>query len=190
MHPILTAHLATPDAHQVGVRLGHLHVIDDARRRHVQRAHARGVGFEFAQPFGADHFQPFDPVGRAAAMEFLQPRQFIFRRSHDDLAAAFVWNVVPIAEVGQQLSAPHARLGLERAGLVIDAGVDDSAVVAGLMRRQPVLFFEHARTNARILAGDFQGGRQAENATADHTDVIRVGHTAAVLAEVPIFVCV
>ena len=57
----------------------------------------------------------------------------------DDLAAAVVGNAVLLAEAVHGLAARDAVARFERARLVVEAGMDDAAVVAGLVGGQAVL---------------------------------------------------
>ena len=54
------------------------------------------------------------------------------------------------AEVADQVAATGAQLGLEAAGPVVDPGVHDAGVVAGLVGREAVLLLEdHHRVPGR-----------------------------------------
>ena len=48
--------------------------------------------------------------------------------------------------------ALHAEPRLERAGRVVDAGVEHAAVVAGLVLADARLFVEHPQPQARVAA--------------------------------------
>ena len=83
------------------------------------------------------------------------------------------------AELPQHRSAPTAEPGLERAGLVVEAGVDDAAVVPGLVGRDAVLLVEHGDLGAREPARHLTRHGEAEDARADDTDAepgVALGH--------------
>src|SRR5438270_478612 len=76
-------------------------------------------------------------------------------------------------------SSAVARRSVPRfvgAGLVVDAGVDDAAVVAGLVVRDVGLFFEQDEPRAWRPVEDGARRRQPDDAAADDRDV--VGHGA------------
>src|SRR3970040_356483 len=80
-------------------------------------------------------------------------RRLRLARRDDDLAAQLVADAVLVAEAHQLLSAGDAVLRLQRAGRVVDAGVDDAAVVAALVRRQRLFLLDDADPQARVLLG-------------------------------------
>ena len=89
------------------------------------------------------HAQALQPVLLAALVEGAQALQFGFIHRHDQLAADFVGDAVVAAEGGHFLDAGDGQTGLERAGLVIKAGMEHAAVVAGLMAADVGLFFQN-----------------------------------------------
>jgi len=72
-----------------------------------------------------------------------------------------------IAEVFGGFGAPTAELGFETAGRVVDAGVDDAAVMAGLMLRNSVFFLEDDDAGAGALLEQLARGRETDDAGAD-----------------------
>ena len=79
------------------------------------------------------------------------------------------------AVVAQQQPAARAQLGLEAAGSVVDPGVDDAGVVAGLVCGEPVLLLEDHDPGAGPAAAELAADREAEDAPADDADR-RVAH--------------
>ena len=65
-----------------------------------------------------------------------------------------------------------AELRLERAGLVVDAGVDDAAVVAGLVGGELGLLLADDERTATGALQQRPRGRQADDAAADDRDVV------------------
>ena len=76
--------------------------------------------------------QPAHAVLAPAPLELAETAQLALVARHDQLAAALVGDGVLLA-VGVHLPRPgDAQPGLERTGLVVDAGVDHAAVGAAL----------------------------------------------------------
>ena len=71
----------------------------------------------------------------------------------------------------QFLGAAHTGLGFERAGPVVDAGVDHAAVVAGLVAGQPVFFLHNGECDSGQAVAEFQSGGQTDNTAANNTDI-------------------
>src|ERR1700688_2508161 len=98
-------------------------------------------------------------------------------RGHDDLAADVVWNAVLAAEVNHGRGSGDAEAGLQGSGLVIDAGVNDAAVVSALVASDTVFFLEEQEPQVGKTARDFERDAKADGATADDDHVVaRVGH--------------
>src|SRR5690606_39753943 len=76
------------------------------------------------------------------------------------------------------LCAPATQLGLAAAGLVVDPGMDDAAVVASLVRAQlrRLLHQQQAGTGAPLE--QLQGGRGADDPSADHAEVVQIGRAS------------
>src|SRR5919201_1007831 len=79
-----------------------------------------------------------------------------------------------LAELEQHLRASAAELGLERTGRVVNAGVDDAAVMAGLMPADLGFLLEDHEVETWSLLQELARGGQADNAGANHHDVM--GH--------------
>src|SRR5689334_8158339 len=82
------------------------------------------------------------------AAEFGQARQLLLVRGNDQLAAEAVGDLLLVAIPDQFGPAGDAEAGLERARLVVDAGVDDAAVVAGLVLPDLRLLLQHHQARA------------------------------------------
>ena len=81
----------------------------------------------------------------------------------------------------EQRGAAHAELGLQRARRVVDPGVDDARVVAGLVGRRPRLLLEHADALGGAAAAQLAGDGEADDATADDGDVAARGSRGVAL---------
>ena len=67
-------------------------------------------------------------------MKILQPPQFRLVGGDNHLAALLKFNLVFFAEFDHVIKASNAELGLMRPWSVIDSGVHNAAIVAGLVR--------------------------------------------------------
>ena len=108
----------------------------------------------------------------------LQTRQLALVGRHDDLPARFPADPVIVAELLHQPGALDAQSGLERSRLVIRAGVDDAAVVTGLMGAETRLLVEDDEAEAWNRFGQGERRGQPDDPTTDQRDISRLGHAA------------
>src|SRR3974390_2210944 len=127
---------------QLGVLVGDVFVIHDAGGGHEQGADAVGVRFKFAELVALEQAQAGDSVGDSALMQFLKARDFVGSGGDDQLAALLVGNGVLGAEALHGGASGDAVARLERAGAVVEAGVNDAAVVSGLVGGDAVFFLD------------------------------------------------
>ena len=143
------------------------------------------MGFDFPQALGADDFQSLDAVGDAALVQVFQAAQFGLVGSHDDLAAAFIFDFVFIAKAQQLLHPGDAEIGFVRAGAVVNAGMDYAAVVAGLVGRQLRFFFQHRHPQAGETLRQVHGGGKPDDAPADDGGVVLSRVHIAAASQIP-----
>ena len=110
----------------------------------------RAWGSSCSMPAASMPAQAGHAVGLAAALELVQAVQLGGVGRDDHLAAALVRDAPLLAVLVHLARALDAQAGLERAGRVVDAGVDHAGVVAGLMRADLGLALEHAHRRARV----------------------------------------
>src|SRR5207249_5528830 len=116
----------------IGVRGCHLRVVDDARVGRPEGTHADAVGLDLVEPFRSDSFQPGHAVRHPPPVELLQADHLGPIAPDDDLAAAPELDPFLLAVLVELGRAGDTGLRLERAWRVVNTGVDDTAVVAGL----------------------------------------------------------
>ena len=92
-------------------------------------------------------------------------------RDHE-LAADLVGDAPLPAVLDHRHPAGRAQPGLLRAGLVVDAGVDDAGVAPGLVPGDPVLLVEHDDGQRRLGLAQRPGGRQPDDARADDDGLV------------------
>ena len=146
--------------------------VDDPRLRRVQRREACRFGLDLADLGRPDAAQPRHAVLGRAPLELVEARQVGVAHRHDELPARLRLDPIRGAVLVQPVGARPAQLRLQRARLVVDALVDDAAVVRGLVRAQRRLALEHQHLAPaqRQLARR----RQPDDAAADDRDVM--GH--------------
>ena len=119
----------------------HARVVDDAGLRHEQPGDAaRRAGSSSRISSGPSRRMPREAVGAAAPLELVERRQLAppwSRRPPCRSARA----AMPCSAQKRymQLAALDAVARLQRAGLVVEAGVDDAAVVPALVAAEPRL---------------------------------------------------
>ena len=80
------------------------------------------------------------------------------------------------AEVAEQAEAAAAQARLQRAGGVVDPGVDHAAVVGGLVLGQGHLLLQHHHLRLGLGDHELAGGGQTEDPAPDDD----VAHAAAI----------
>ncbi len=118
-----------------------------------------------------------EAVGAAAALQLVEPRHLPGVDRHHQLAAPPVGQPLLVEEAVEGLAAGGAQPRLRRARRVVEPGVDDPGVVAGLVGRQPLLGLEHGEAQA-VTLGERQRRGQADDAAAGDDDVEAVGQGA------------
>ena len=164
--------LAARRPHVVGQRVRDAGEVDDRRRGRVQRRDAGGVRLDLAQPV---RVEPAQARGRRSprrgAASSSSPGSSDSSRRDDHLAAALVGDAARVAVLGQLAHALDAQARLQRAGHVVDAGVGDARVVAGLVVGEPVLALEHDDAAAGVAARQLARDGEAEDPAAHDGDV-------------------
>ena len=81
------------------------------------------------------------------------------------------------AEIYHGSGSGDAQPRLERAGLVIDTGVDDSAVMSALVLSDVEFFLQEQEFGARESLRDYARDGESDDASADDDGVVvGVGH--------------
>jgi hypothetical protein len=145
--------------------------VDDAGRGRQQRVMAGKCRLQRGELDGVDPAQIVHAVGARALGDRLQRRRL--RRSAGDhqLAAARVAYPVLRAPGVQALAALHAQAGLERAGRVVQPGVDHLAVARADAGAEGGLALDHHHLASG--AGEAVGAGEADHASADHYGIDR-----------------
>jgi hypothetical protein len=163
--------LAAGGAHVVGERAGDRLEVHDRGLGRVQRLDAAHVRLDLRDLAGGNPPQALHPVGGAAALELVELRPLGLRHRDDQLAVAAGGQAARLAVVVELARALGAQAGLERAGRVIDAGVQDAGVVPGLMEADIGLALEHRDGAVRLPRQQLARDREADDAGTHHDDV-------------------
>ena len=99
-----------------------------------------------------------------------------------ELAARLVGDPVFVAESLGGLGATPAEVGLEAAGLVVDAGVDDAAVVPGLVAGEARLLLDQEHGGTRPDAAELERRRQPHDPAADDAEIVDHGAASVAVA--------
>ena len=143
----------------------------------TQGLQAARVRFDLAQLLGPNSAHANQSIGFPAPAQFFQTRAFIGVSSDDDLAADLVGYPVLTAELDHRGRTRNAKTGFQGTGLVIDAGVNDSAVVATLVLGYAIFFLEKQKLEARKTPRDFEGDPESHHTAADNDYVVaEIGH--------------
>ena len=126
---------------------------------------------ELAHPLRTDRLEALDAVLAGLRLERLEARQLVLRQGHDELADPLDLDPPLRAVRLERDLALAAEAGLERTRRVVQAGVDDAAVVAGLVGRELRLALDDQDPQPGPALEHLAGGREAEDPAADDEEV-------------------
>jgi len=137
----------------------------------MESADAFTVRLELAELVAVEQAEPFDAIGDAALVQLVQAWNLVWRGCHNQLAALLVRYSVLRTETLHGGATSYTIAGFQRAGAVINSGVDNTAVMARLMGGDAVLFFHNEQAFTRKAAGEFEGCCQPNDAGADDEEI-------------------
>jgi hypothetical protein len=76
------------------------------------------------------------------------------------------------AEVGHEPDSADGEAGFQRSGLVVEAAVEDAAVVRALVAAGAILFFKDANGCTGLADEQFTGCGQADDTAPDDDEVV------------------
>ena len=174
-HGAMSGNQAPALVHLLGERPRHRREVDDAGGRGVQAGHSARVGLELLYPVAVEPPQAGDPVRMPTALELVEPRQLVVARGDDDLAAALGRDAALVAVLVQQPRALDAQPRLERAGRVVDAGVDHAAVAPRLVHPDLAFLLENADAEPRAADQQLACHGQPDDPGTDDGEVALAG---------------
>src|SRR4030095_4816256 len=149
------ANIPSRRPHPGGVSLGDFLVVDNAGFRDAESFDSDGMGLELFEPLSSDYFQALQPVGHASTMKLIESWQLFLARCHDYFPAQFIRHRIFVAEFDQRFSSGDTAPGLQRSRAIVEPGMNDTAVVAGLVPGQLGFLFEDQKLRAGISIEDF-----------------------------------
>jgi len=133
-------------------------VVDDTFLGDTEGEEAGGMGFDFADLFRGEEVEAGEAVLLAAGVEVVKAREFGGIGGDDELAADFVADGVLLAEGEHLANAVDGKAGFRGAGFVVEAGVEDSGVVAGLVAADGGFLFKDGDLGVREAVLESEGG--------------------------------
>lgn len=167
---------------QLGVLCADFAVTYDSSRRDVNAGNTSDVGFDFTDLFGAQSLN-HQPILYAPLTKILQARQLVLFCGDDDFSTDLVFDVMLAAELHQRSVALAGKARFKAAGFVVNAGMDYSAVAAGLVKRQIVLLLKDDDFDAMLPPRQRHGYCQADDSAANNRAI--VFHETESLADDP-----
>src|SRR5205823_7604384 len=116
-----------------------------------------------------DHRQLLDAVGDAGLKQRFESGDFAAIGGDNELAALFVRHVVRAAELVEERPSFDTEPRLQRAGGIVDARVNDAAVVRAGFETRTRMFLEDA--DRQVAFRDRQRRGEARDAAADYSNV-------------------
>ena len=145
--------------------------LHDSRRRRPDGRRRLHVRLAPADEGAVDHLEVGDAVGVSPRRECFERPDLVCPSGDDQLAAPRAGYALLGAEGVQPLAPLDAEDGLQRVPRVIDAGVDDAAVVGAGLQPRARQTFDHAR---RVAAGRHRARRgEPDDDAADNRAVYR-----------------
>ena len=143
--------------------------IDDAGLGRPQGRNPRHRRLVAIDKGAIDDLEALDAVGVAALLQAFQLLDLAGIMRDDQLAAFLVRHAVPCAELVERVPAFHGEPGLQRPGGIINAGVDDAAVVGARVEARPPVPLEDA--DRETTPRHRPRRRQAGHSGANYRDV-------------------
>ena len=125
--------------------------VNDAGSWREYRAFAGDNGFSFSQLRLAEKCRRA-VVYLAALKEPVHSLKFIVVRRHQQLAALLVRHIEVTTKLHCRFNASMTEFGFQTIRLVVNTGVNDARVSAGLVTANAAFFFQHENACRRVLA--------------------------------------
>ncbi len=142
----------------------------------MQGGQAGGVRLDLLDLVPADAAQPWHSIHIRPGVERVEPFEVGLGNGDDELSALVVRKAALRAVLAEQGNATCAQLCFEAARCVVDAGMDDTGVVARLMHRHPVFLLHYDHACPWPPEGDLPAYGEPDDSGTDHPeDLIRHG---------------
>ena len=123
--------------------------------------------FDLAESCGIQPLETFEAVLGSTLLEIVKSGDFGVFCGDDHFPADFMGDSVFAAELGHEPNPAHGEAGLQRAGLVVEAAVEDAAVVRALVAARAVLFFKDANRGTGLAEQQLAGDGKPDDSAAD-----------------------
>jgi hypothetical protein len=140
------------------------------------------MGFDLAHLAWAEDLETFEAILAAALIEVHEAGDLFFVSGDDEFAAYLMGDGVLAAEIDHLADAGDGESGLEGARLIVEAAVEDAAVVAGLMAADGGLLFEQGNARIGTALEQAPGSGKADD-TSPRYEIRGVGHEVCSNAE-------
>src|ERR1041385_2687547 len=127
------ADFSTQPCQPSGERVGHRCVIDDSGLGDPQTRDARGLRLTFSDLFARKSFELYS-VRAAACLQRGQPWKLFFAYGNNELSTPAMRNVFLLTKPVHRAQPVSAQAGFQRSRFVVQPGMNDSAVMSGLVR--------------------------------------------------------
>ena len=143
-------------------------VVDDPGLGHLEAGDPGSRRLDLGDLLSRQSPQAGQAVGVTTPFQFRQGRQLLLACCNDELAATLVGDLVALAEPVELLAAGGTGRRLGGAWAVVEAGMDNAAVVAGLVACRAGFGLEHGQPLAECRCQRAGGGQTDDPATDDH----------------------
>jgi hypothetical protein len=162
--------LATACLNLMGHHTGNGGEVDDSFLGYTKSGQSDGVRLKFANLFVAEQLQAFKTISSAALQQGMQARHFVLLCRQHDLPAQFMGNIVLCTEVNHSLNALHRQASLRRTGLIVQAAMQNTAIVASLMATGTTFLLQEKQPGGRKSLEQLMRRRQSDNSTTDDSN--------------------
>jgi hypothetical protein len=176
-HFVAEVHVGAGFAGVLGVVARDHSPVDDAGDGGEDRPQPAAIRFAFLDLLRIEQLEVVDAVLPPTLVKLLEANELGLFGRDDQLADHLIRDGLGVAVGPRQRVTLDTQPRLERPRLIVDARMDDAAVVPGLMLVVLGLFFDVRKLEARVAVQELAGRRQPHDAAADDGDVINHGET-------------
>ena len=123
----------------LGISFGDLPEVHNSGARNQHPPDALRIWLELLYLRRAEHLQAGNTVFTASPKEFGKGRELLIARRYDHLPANLMLDIVGRAETDEFIAARRTQTGLKGTGPVVESGMNDAAVMPGLVSGNHVL---------------------------------------------------
>jgi hypothetical protein len=141
----------------------------------MECGHASRMRLDLADLVGGQRPQAGHLVDPAVPLQRSEPRELRLLRGDDQLPRALEVDAVVLAVAIEAAGSLDTEPRLQRAGRVVDAGVDDATGATCLVGADVILGLQHADPRARPSAQQLPRDGEADDAAPDHGGIALTG---------------